>query len=295
MHREFFEMFPLIVFIMAFYGIFGALAIAKYIINAVGIMRISTARGLSNGWFGFIPIAAQYQIGKIAGEVSTGKKKIKNPGLWLLIILAVMYGVFYVTYFSVFAWIFSSISRGGYGRWNNGPEISMVFAPIMLMLLVLLVIIVCSYAYSILYIMTLNKIYVCNYETPQALFYTLLSGYIPLALGILLMKAAKAPIINPPEYMTGSGPLGNYPPQPPYAPTAFGGPTYPQPPYPPAQEYTQAGYVDNRQPSYVPPVYGAHVQQQPVVPPPVYGASAQPPEQPAEPGLKPPEDESPGK
>lgn len=52
----------------------------------IGLFVLAKKRGVKHGWMGFIPILNTYYVGKFAGEGTVFGKKIKNVGLWCMLI-----------------------------------------------------------------------------------------------------------------------------------------------------------------------------------------------------------------
>ena len=254
---EFYEILP---FLFVIYGIMIVIGLANYIISGIGILKISANHGKPHGWLGFIPIANRYQIGAVSGELEFSKRRMKSTGLWMVLIPMITSVVFSVFYIGLFVYIFIGAMSFDYS--SVSPflflmEITgVVFAAILLMS-------VGTTIYTIIYLMALFKIFSAHYSGPRSVFYMLLSTFIPLAAGILLIKAAGTQIINPPEYMLnapyGTPPnmSGLYSPNPLYTqnPPRQYSPAYPPyPPFPP-QQYPPLypPYSNTSQPPPYPP------------------------------------------
>ena len=89
--------------IMAIYLIILAMvvifALAGYIFHSIGLYTIGKRMGREYPWLAFIPYARDYFQGELAGEITLKDKKIKNPGIWNLvipIISSVLIGIFVV-------------------------------------------------------------------------------------------------------------------------------------------------------------------------------------------------------
>ena len=82
----------------------GVFALAAYILHSIGLYTIGKRIGYSIPWLAFIPFARDYMQGELAGEISLKTKKIKNPGVWNLvmpIISGVIFWIFYMLFFLV--------------------------------------------------------------------------------------------------------------------------------------------------------------------------------------------------
>ena len=83
----------------------GVFALAAYILHSIGLYTIGKRIGYSIPWLAFIPFARDYMQGELAGEISLKTKKIKNPGVWNLvmpIISGVIFWIFYMLFFLLF-------------------------------------------------------------------------------------------------------------------------------------------------------------------------------------------------
>lgn len=74
-------------------------ALVGYIFHSIGLYTIGKRMGREYPWLAFIPYARDYFQGELAGEITLKDKKIKNPGIWNLvipIISSVLIGIFVV-------------------------------------------------------------------------------------------------------------------------------------------------------------------------------------------------------
>lgn len=72
-------------------------ALVGYIFHSIGLYTIGKRMGREYPWLAFIPFARDYFQGELAGEITLKNKKIKNPGVWNLlipIISSVLIGIF---------------------------------------------------------------------------------------------------------------------------------------------------------------------------------------------------------
>ena len=193
--KELEAMIPLLIFCLIFLLIIMLLCIISYVLRGLAIYKMSKARGLQNGWLGFIPCANNYQLGMIAGEIELGNKRIKNPGLWLLL-LPIIYGiVFTIGYFAMMIPYFISIFSLGSNPMPEeviGPVTALMFA---LMIFVLIML----FAQVILYLfryLALHRIF-SHYSTGQKpVFYMIIAMFVPLAESILLFMHSKRPLLT---------------------------------------------------------------------------------------------------
>lgn len=253
MMNDFYEFLPLFIFLFVFYAVIIILAIVSYILRGLGILRLSSVLGVPNGWFGFIPVAHYYQLGSLAGDVELGSRRVQRPGLWLVILPVI---VWVVTFAAGFGMAFSMNHYAS--SFYYSPYSSYGGAGLMVgFVLFYLVLIAASLFLSVLRMMVLYRIFSYFYEGQRPVFYTVLSGFVPLAEPILLMKTAKMPILYPPAYFfnryygapyyQGAYPQG----QSPYPPDYSGNPIPPSQPYTsptPPPPFPGAGFDGYRTP-----------------------------------------------
>jgi len=196
--NEFLEILPFFIMIFVIYGLFGLFGLANYVINGLGVLRISASHGIPNGWLGFVPIGMNYQVGAVAGELEFGKRRMRKTGLWLALIPLLTSVAFAAVYAIMFVYIV--ITAFAMDGSSLSPLIFMT--PLLFItLFITLVVTVGTTVHLIVFHMAYYKIFSAHYSSAHAVFYMLLGAFVPLAIGILLMKTAKVPIINPPEYM----------------------------------------------------------------------------------------------
>jgi len=196
-----FDDFETIIPILIFYGVvllfILGLGLVNYILRGLAIYKMSKARGLENGWLGFIPVAHKYQFGKIAGEIEFGNKKIENAGIWLIILPIIYSTVFFIGYIiALIPFIFSMMSLG------NDPSSEEVMGPIIgLMIAIFIFMLVIIVGQVFLYLfkyLALHKIFSHYNSGQKPVFYLIIAIFIPLAESILMYKQSKQPFLPKP-------------------------------------------------------------------------------------------------
>jgi len=169
-------------------------SIVSYVLKGLGILNMSKARGLSNGWLGFIPYARNYQLGKVAGEIELGDKKITNMGLWMLLAPILYTAVFVIGYLIVFVPYFISIftmAEHASPDAITGPITYLMIATTVFVLVLLFV----QALYFLIWYLGIHKIF-SRYATGQKpVFYLILAMFVPLAYPILLFMLSKRPML----------------------------------------------------------------------------------------------------
>ena len=208
MTNELNEVIQLIMPLIAVYLviIFAALGcgIANYVFRGAAIYTMSANRGISNGWLGFIPYAHNYQLGKLAGEIELGNKKVKKTGVWLLV-MPLIYGfIFIAGYIATMLPFFITIFSFGE---EPSPEQVMSAMPafmIGLFIFVLILIVAQVFLYLFRYL-ALHKIFSLYSGGQKPVFYLILSLFVPLAQAILLFKHRNRPLLETTAETAGNG------------------------------------------------------------------------------------------
>jgi len=185
---------PLFAILGVIYSLLFLVALVSYILQGLAILNMSRARGLENGWLGFIPIARNWQLGKIAHEIEIGNKKITNPGLWLVLAPIIFFLVFIISYAALilpFVFSIASIAETAAPEAIAGP---LSFFTIGMFFFVLIIIAAEVFWYLFLFL-SLHKIF-SQYEKGQKpVFYLILAMFVPLALPIILFMLSKRPLL----------------------------------------------------------------------------------------------------
>jgi len=184
----------LIVIYIVVLALVAILGIVMYILRGMAIYRMSQARGLKNGWLGFIPYVMYYQLGSIAGEIELGNKKIKNTGLWLLL-MPILYGaVLFISYLIMLIPIVAKIISLGD---NPTSEEVLSIIPIMLVA-IFIVAIIATVAQLFLYLfnyLALHKIFSQYSGGQKPVYYLIIAIFIPYADTILLFRHRNRPLL----------------------------------------------------------------------------------------------------
>lgn len=161
-------------------------AIANYVVSALGLQKLAAKFQLDKAWLAWIPIGNEWLLGKIV-EKEEENKTVRKPWSMIMLVLAsVFIGGMFVFYVVYFFFVFSLISVSNAGS-------SLIGMMIIVMIIFLAVVVVWALA-SVAYTVCL---YICMYKNFEALVpekslnYMLLSVLVPLAKGLLLLKCAK--------------------------------------------------------------------------------------------------------
>lgn len=176
------------------YVVLFAYLIVNYVIRAIGLYRIAKQNGTQNPWLAWVPYADLYLLAKITGDVSLGKRRLKNTGLWLILIPI---GISVLSVSFIFGFIMLAAIAGF--SMAAGYETAL-FAVVALLLFVALILILCAaeLLYYIIYGMTYYTLCTKFKESTHSVFYTLMALFVPLADAIIMLKLSKmAPVVSP--------------------------------------------------------------------------------------------------
>ena len=206
--------------ILAFAVIIG---IVDYILRGIAINSMCKNRGIDNGWLGFIPIARDYQLGVLSGEIDLGKKKMKNVGVWLIVTPIVVSVVTYIfSMVMMFVIMFSTAAIATSGSISGVGLIFFVY------ILFLVVVMIAAGASQIVRGLAMYGVF-SHYSTGgSAVFKALFALVMPFGEAIMLFAnrnkqpigyVPPAPAYQPaPQSYGYQQPAGNYQPYEPVAP-----------------------------------------------------------------------------
>lgn len=186
----------LLTLFMSYFLIFAVLGIgwlAGYILRGVGMYTMGKSRGMNYPWLAFVPYARTYFQGELCGTLHFGKRDLKSPGLWLLVIPVV--GSLVMSIFTIFivggvvlevsnlifrAYDYSEAYRNYQGGASGAGLFLMLIGIIMLMLLSVAV----SAMTAALQILVNRQIFKRYTDDNYALLHGVLGVFIPLYTSI---------------------------------------------------------------------------------------------------------------
>lgn len=199
--------------------------LVDYIFHSVGLYTIGKRMGKNNSWLAFVPFARDYFHGELAGEILLKSRKIKNPGIWNLI-LPIAYGVITSVFVAV---IVGAIVFGAFavGRGSGGIGAGSIMLILLLYLFMIALLLVYAGIHSTLTILINTQIFE-NFTTHNmAIVHSVLSAIIPF-YGAFCMFAMRNKPFNPGMEPRLTPPEPPVPPAPPVHPEGN-----PEPPAPP--------------------------------------------------------------
>jgi len=188
---------PVLLFTLGICLVAWGLQITNYILRGIAIWKMSANRGIAYGGLGFVPIVNRYQLGKLAGEIEFGKKKVKNTGVWLLVLPIALGAVAVIGMILIMVpYTFRMIALDQYPYVS--PE--MIASPLIGFTVgIVLFTLVMIFAQAILYLfrgLALHRVFSLYHGGQRPVFYTILAIFIPLAESILLFKSRNKPLLD---------------------------------------------------------------------------------------------------
>jgi len=172
--------------------------ILNYVFRGVGILKMSQNRGISGGALGFVPIAHRYQLGKLAGNIEFGNKKINNPGLWEVLLPIILGAVATLSYIAIFVWFFVRIfALEATGAINDPAAMYGMMNTFFVWLILWIAIVTVANVILMLFKgLILHRIFALYVGGQKPVFYLILALFVPLAESILLFKLRNKPVVN---------------------------------------------------------------------------------------------------
>lgn len=234
----------------------GVFALAAYILHSIGLYTIGKRIGYSIPWLAFIPFARDYMQGELAGEISLKTKKIKNPGVWNLvmpIISGVIFWIFYMLFF-LFSGVGMMMDYQSYGRYS-GLSTGTITGMLFFLIIWIVVAVLYSAVYQVLRILINKQIYGRFTTENMAITHAVLSSLVPLYEAICTF------VLRNKDFMPGM--------EPPVPPQRM---TPPVSPVNPADNFQQEAGMNSaqyyaQQGNGMPPQQQYYTQQETVTPP----------------------------
>lgn len=203
--------------------------IVEYVFFAIGLYTIAKRMGRNYPWLAFIPFARKYLHGELAGTIELKKRKIKNPGVWKLVLPIIAGAAFslFMIILMVALGIGTFMAVGSYGYGISGGTIMLA---VVLLLIAAVVSVLYQAVYKVLCVLINIQIYDRFTTHNMGIVHAVLSAVVPLYEAFCLF------VMRHKEFNPGMEPKLTPPP----APLP---PVYPGSPVPP-----EAGQPVNGQP-----------------------------------------------
>lgn len=203
--------------------------IVEYVFFAIGLYTIAKRMGRNYPWLAFIPFARKYLHGELAGTIEMKTRKIKNPGVWKLVLPIIAGAAFslFMIILMVALGIGTFMAVGSYGYGISGGTIMLA---VVLLLIAAAVSVLYQAVYKVLCVLINIQIYDRFTTHNMGIVHAVLSAVVPLYEAFCLF------VMRHKEFNPGMEPKLTPPP----APLP---PVYPGSPVPP-----EAGQPVNGQP-----------------------------------------------
>ena len=203
--------------------------IVEYVFFAIGLYTIAKRMGRNYPWLAFIPFARKYLHGELAGTIELKTRKIKNPGVWKLVLPIIAGAAFslFMIILMVALGIGTFMAVGSYGYGISGGTIMLA---VVLLLIAAVVSVLYQALYKVLCVLINIQIYDRFTTHNMGIVHAVLSAVVPLYEAFCLF------VMRHKEFNPGMEPKLTPPP----APLP---PVYPGSPVPP-----EAGQPVNGQP-----------------------------------------------
>lgn len=203
--------------------------IVEYVLFAIGLYTIAKRMGRNYPWLAFVPFARKYLHGELAGTIELKTRKIKNPGVWKLVLPIIAGAAFslFMIILMVALGIGTFMAVGSYGYGISGGTIMLA---VVLLLIAAVVSVLYQAVYKVLCVLINIQIYDRFTTHNMGIVHAVLSAVVPLYEAFCLF------VMRHKEFNPGMEPKLTPPP----APLP---PVYPGSPVPP-----EAGQPVNGQP-----------------------------------------------
>ena len=184
-------------------------ALVSYIFHSIGMYTIGKRMGKERPWLAFIPFARDYYHGNLAGEIPLKNRKIKNPGIWYLILPIIFNAVFgVVLVILMIGMAVGVIAAEGTG--NSGVMAGSVLAFIIFYVLLIVATAAYTAVYMVLRILINKQIYDRFTTDNMAIVHSVLSAVIPLyeAICFFVMRNREFTPGNEPHIAPPAGSAG---------------------------------------------------------------------------------------
>ena len=201
--------------------------IVEYVFFAIGLYTIAKRMGKNYPWLAFIPFARKYLHGELAGTIELKAKKIKNPGIWKLVLPIISGAVF--SFFMIIIMIAFGIGTFmGMSAYGYGVSGGTILLAVVLLLIMAVAAVLYQAAYRVLCVLVDVRIYERFTTHNMGIAHAVISALIPLYEACCLFAMRNK------EFNPGMEPELPLPP----APLP---PVYPGNPVPPAAGQPAAG------------------------------------------------------
>lgn len=175
----------ILTFILSVYGVLLLAAAVSYILGSIGRYTLARRMGLDSPWMAWIPYVREYLLGKMSGPVFFAKKKMKDPGVWMVVV-PLVYGIAVaVLYVGYLVSVVLQVTNQGY-RTLEASTMGMLRGMLLYFLLLFVVILAGQAIQAVVRALVYHQIYGKYMVSTSALVHTILTLLVPLYGSIYL-------------------------------------------------------------------------------------------------------------
>lgn len=153
--------------------------IVEYVFFAIGLYTIAKRMGKNYPWLAFIPFARKYLHGELAGTIKLKAKKIKNPGIWKLVLPIISGAVF--SFFMIIIMIAFGIGTFmGMSAYGYGVSGGTILLAVVLLLIMAVAAVLYQAVYRVLCVLVDVRIYERFTTHNMGIAHAVISALIPL-------------------------------------------------------------------------------------------------------------------
>ena len=179
----------LLIGLVLFYIVIIGLAIAEYVLAALGLYRVAARRQVSSPIMAWFPVVNDLLLGKIIEQYdeSNGHKRKWSNVLLILNLITISCGVvFFVGYFIFIFSVFMNVASMD----MNAELFTFPVVGFILLMIAIILLSLASVAYTVCKYVAIYKL-IESAEPVKTIKHFLLSMMVPLAYGIILLKYVK--------------------------------------------------------------------------------------------------------
>ena len=194
----------IVMIIMIVLLVWALFSLGSYILKGIGMYTIAKRLGMDYAWLAFIPFARTYLHGELAGSIMLKKKKIQNPGVWLLalpFLYSAVYSIFYaIIWFMGFGTLMRAASYD-YMPYNLNVSTGNIMGIIIVFLILMVIVLGYTAFYKALEVLVNHQILERFTSKNMSIVHSILCTIIPLYESIcffVMRNRAFNPGMEPP-------------------------------------------------------------------------------------------------
>lgn len=150
-----------------------------YVFHSIGMYTIGKRIGKQYAWLAFIPFARDYFQGELAGPIELKNKKIRNPGIWNLVLPIIFNAVFGILITILIVGITAGLLTAETAG-SAGALAGTLFGSIIFYVAIIVLTIAYSAVYLVLTILINRQIFARFTTDNMSIVHAVLASVIPL-------------------------------------------------------------------------------------------------------------------